>query len=52
MWYRNNIFFIKKIVVGEYVYATRFQNMVKEMILNVFAYNTFRKMIKIRQKII
>jgi hypothetical protein len=33
-----------KRMFGEYTYATKFQNMVKEMILKVSLYNLFRKM--------
>ena len=29
---------------GEYVSATRFQNMVKEMIVKAYLYNLFRRM--------
>ncbi len=33
---------IKRMFVGEYVTATRFQNMVKEMVIKVSLYNLFR----------
>ena len=33
-----------KRMFGEYTYATKFQNMIKEMILRVSLYNLFRRM--------
>jgi hypothetical protein len=34
-----------KRMFGEYIMATRFQNMVKEMILKISLYNLFRRMV-------
>jgi hypothetical protein len=35
---------LKRIFGEEYTYATKFQNMIKEMILKVSLYNLFRRM--------
>jgi hypothetical protein len=43
-WMVETAFSSIKRMFGEYVYATRFQNMVKEMILKVSLYNLFRRM--------
>ena len=43
-WIAETIFSSIKRMFGEYVSATRFQNMVKEMILKVSLYNLFRRM--------
>jgi hypothetical protein len=43
-WMAETAFSSLKRMFGEYTYATKFQNMVKEMILKVSLYNLFRKM--------
>ena len=43
-WIAETIFSSIKRMFGEYVSATRFQNMVKEMILKVSLYNLFRRL--------
>jgi hypothetical protein len=43
-WMAETAFSSIKPIFGEYVSATRFQNMVKEMILKVSLYNLFRRM--------
>ena len=41
---KETVFSSIKRMFGEYVSATRFQNMVKEMILKVSLYNLFRRL--------
>ena len=43
-WMAETVFSSIKRMFGEYVSATRFQNMVKEMILKVSLYNLFRRL--------
>jgi hypothetical protein len=43
-WMAETAFSSMKRTYGEYVSATRFQNMVKEMIMKVYLYNLFRRM--------
>ena len=43
-WMAETAFSSIKRTYGEYVSATRFQNMVKEMIMKVYLYNLFRRM--------
>lgn len=43
-WMTETVFSSIKRMFGEYVSATRFQNMVKEMILKVSLYNLFRRL--------
>jgi Transposase DDE domain len=43
-WMAETAFPCLKRMFGEYTYATRFQNMIKEMILKVSLYNLFRRM--------
>jgi hypothetical protein len=45
IWMANEILFssLKRMFDGEYVTATRFQNMVKEMMIKLFLYNLFRR---------
>ena len=43
-WMAETVFSSIKRIFGEYVSATRFQNMVKEMILKVSLYNLFRRL--------
>ena len=42
-WMTETVFSSIKRMFGEYVSATRFQNMVKEMTMNVSLYNLFRQ---------
>ena len=41
---KETVFSSIKRMFGEYVSATRFQNMVKEMMMKVSLYNLFRRM--------
>ena len=43
-WMAETAFSSLKGTYGEYTYATKFKNMVKEMILKVSLYNLFRRM--------
>ena len=43
-WMAETVFSSIKRTYGEYVSATKFQNMVKEMIMKVYLYNLFRRM--------
>jgi hypothetical protein len=43
-WMAETAFSSIRRTYGEYVSATRFQNMVKEMIMKVYLYNLFRRM--------
>jgi Transposase DDE domain len=43
-WMAETAFSSLKRMFGEYTYATKFQNMIKEMILKVSLYNLFRRM--------
>jgi hypothetical protein len=43
-WMAETVFSSLKRMFGEYTYATRFQNMMKDMILKVSLYNLFRRM--------
>jgi transposase len=43
-WMAETAFSSIKRMLGEHVSSTRFQNMVKEMIMKVYLYNLFRKM--------
>ena len=43
MWMAETTFSSIKRMFGEYTSATRFQNMVKEMMIKVSLYNLFRR---------
>jgi hypothetical protein len=43
-WMAETAFSSIKRAYGEHVSATKFQNMVKEMIMKVYLYNLFRRM--------
>jgi hypothetical protein len=43
-WMVETVFSSIKRMFGEYVSATRFQNMVKEVMMKVSLYNLFRRM--------
>ena len=43
-WMAETAFSSIKRTYGEHVSATKFQNMVKEMIMKVYLYNLFRRM--------
>ena len=42
-WMSETVFSAIKRMFGEYTFATRFQNMVKEMMIKVSLYNMFRR---------
>ena len=44
-WMAETAFSSLKRMFGEYVVATRFQNMVKEMMIKVSLYNLFRRIV-------
>ncbi len=44
-WMAETAFSSIKSMFGEYICATKFQNMVKEMIMKVSLYNLFRRIV-------